>query len=72
MLPYYAGEPTHLRRRRETPHEYIGVNPAVADTSNLPEGATIERGHMVLEAIVERVAARAQALLADVMSSEGR
>ena len=37
---YYAGEEEHLRRRRETPHEYIGVNPAVADASNDPEGAT--------------------------------
>ena len=72
LLPYYAGEPTHLQRRRETPHKYIGINPAVADTSNDPERATLERGRMLLEAIVERVAARAQALLVEVMSSESR
>jgi creatinine amidohydrolase/Fe(II)-dependent formamide hydrolase-like protein len=72
LLPSYAGEPAHLQRRRETPHKYIGVDLAVADTSNDPEGATIERGQVLLEAIVERVAARAQALLADVMSSESR
>jgi creatinine amidohydrolase len=72
LLPYYAGEPAHLQRRRETPHKYIGINPAVADTANDPERATLERGRMLLEAIVERVAARAQALLVEVMSSESR
>ncbi len=72
LLPYYAGEPAHLQRRRETPRKYIGVNTAVASTSNDPEGATIERGRKLLEAIVERVAARAQALLAKVTSSESR
>jgi creatinine amidohydrolase len=72
LLPYYAGEPAHLQRRRETPHKYIGVNTAVADTSNDPEGATIDRGRMLLEVIVERVAARAQRLLDEVMSSENR
>jgi len=60
---YYVEEPEHLRRRRETSHKYIGVNPAVADASNDPEGATLERGQELLETIVERVAARAQALL---------
>ena len=45
----YAQEPAHLRRRRETPHKYIGVNTAVADGSNDPEGATIERGRVLLE-----------------------
>ena len=72
LLPYYAGEPAHLQRRRETPHKYIGVNTAVADTSNNPEGATSDRGRMLLEVIVERVAARAQRLLDEVMSSENR
>lgn len=62
---HYAGEPGHLARRRETPHRYIGVNTAVPDGSNDPEHATVERGRALLEAIVERVAARAQALLAD-------
>ena len=67
---YYAGEPEHLRRRRETPHKYIGVNPAAADASNDPERATVERGQVLLETIVERVAARARALLMEVLSSE--
>ena len=68
LLPYYAKEPAHLQRRRETPNKYIGVNPAVTDSSNDPERATIERGRVLLEAIVERVAARAQALLVESMS----
>ena len=72
LLPYYAGEPAHLQRRRETPHKYIGVDTAVADTSNDPEAATVERGRMLLEAIVERVAARAQALLDEVISTDSR
>lgn len=69
---YYVEEPEHLRRRRETSHKYIGVNPAVADASNDPEGATLERGQELLETIVERLAARAQALLVEVVSSDGR
>ena len=64
----YAQEPAHLRRRRQTPHKYIGVNTAVADGSNDPEGATIERGRVLLEAIVERVASRARALLTQTIS----
>ena len=67
---YYAEEPEHLRRRKETPHKYIGVNPAAADASNDPERATVERGQVLLETIVERVAARARALLMEVLSSE--
>jgi hypothetical protein len=70
LRTYYAEEPEHLRRRRETPHRYIGVNPASTDASNDPERATIERGQVLLEAIVERVVARAQALLVEDMSSE--
>jgi len=70
LLHNYAKEPAHLQRRRETPHKYIGVNSAVSDASNDPERATVERGRMLLEAIVERVAARAQALLGEVMSGE--
>ena len=69
LRPYYAGDPEHLRRRAESPHKYIGVNPAVADASNDPERATVERGQVLLETIVERVAARAQALLMEVLSS---
>jgi hypothetical protein len=63
LRPCHAGEPAHLQRRRETPHKYIGVDPASTDGSNDPERATIERGRVSLEAIVERVAAHAQALL---------
>ena len=72
LRPYYAEEPTHLQRRRETPHKYIGVNCAVADSSNDPEEATIERGRVLLETIVERVAGRARALLAESTSGAGR
>ena len=67
---HYAEEPAHLRRRRKTPHKYIGVNTAVTDSSNDPEGATIERGRVLLEAIVERVATRARALLAQTTSDD--
>ncbi len=70
LRPYYAKEPEHLRRRSESPHKYIGVNPAVAGSSNDPEGATVERGRMLLETIVERVADRAQALLAETTSGD--
>ena len=70
LRPCYAAEPAHLRRRRETPHKYIGVNPAVADSSNDPEGATVERGRALLETIVERVAARARALLMETTGGE--
>jgi creatinine amidohydrolase len=68
---FYAGEQEHLRRRRETPHKYIGVNPAVADASNDPEGATVERGRLLLEAIVERVATRARTLLVETTNGAG-
>lgn len=71
LRPYYAEEPTHLQRRKETPHKYIGVICAVADSSNDPEGATVERGRVLLETIVERVAARARALLAESTSGAG-
>lgn len=72
LRPYYAGEPAHLRRRRETPHKHIGVNTGVADSSNDPERATIERGQALLEAIVERVAARAGTLLRETTSGDDR
>jgi creatinine amidohydrolase len=68
LRPYYAGEPEHLRRRGESPHRYIGVNPAVADSSNYPEDASAERGRMLLDTIVERVAVRAQTLLDETTS----
>ena len=68
LRPYYAGEPEHLRRRGESPNRYIGVNPAVADSSNYPEDASDERGRMLLETIVERVAVRAHTLLNETTS----
>jgi creatinine amidohydrolase/Fe(II)-dependent formamide hydrolase-like protein len=66
----YAEEPGHLRRHSESPHKYIGVNPAVTDLSNDPEGARVERGRALLESIVERVAARARTVLAKTTSSD--
>jgi len=72
LRPYYAGNPEHLRRRRETRHKYIGVNTAVADGSNDPDRATVERGRELLEAIVERVASRAGALLAHITGGGNR
>lgn len=72
LRPYYAHEPAHLRRRRETAHKYIGVMTGAADGSNDPEGAGVERGEALLEAIVERVAARATALLAELAGGERR
>ena len=68
LRPYYAGEPEHLRRRGESPHRYIGVNPVVGDSSNYPEDASVERGRELLETIVARVAARARTLLTETTS----
>lgn len=60
----YAGQPEHLRRRRETPNKYIGVLTGVADASNDPERtASVERGRVLLETISQRIAAQATALL---------
>ncbi|MDQ4126618.1 MAG: creatininase family protein [Actinomycetota bacterium] len=70
LRSYYAEEPEHLRRRGESPHKYIGVNPAVAGSSNDPEGATAERGRALLEAIVGGVAARAQALITETKGGD--
>ncbi len=72
LRPYYANEQAHLRRRRETQSKYIGVDPAVTDASNDPEAATTERGLALLEAIVERVEARAEALLTRTTSGSDR
>jgi len=72
LRPFYSREDAHLRRRRETPHKYIGVNPAAPGTSNDPERATIARGRMLLDTIVERVAARAKSLLAESPSVDRR
>ena len=57
---------------RETAHRYIGVNTAVGDGSNDPEAATVECGRAMLEAIVERVAVKAKALLAESTDSTNR
>ena len=67
LRDHYAGEPEHLRRRRETPYRWIGVNPGLDDGSNDPEDATAERGATLLEAIVERLADRARGLLAETL-----
>ncbi len=61
----YAGQPAHLQRRRETSHKYIGVFTAVDDASNDPEStASVERGELLFRTISERIAARAEALVA--------
>jgi creatinine amidohydrolase len=64
---YYAGQPEHLLRRRETEHKYIGVDSDCDDDSNDPElTASVERGQLLLNTISKRIAERAQALLAQV------
>jgi len=64
LAGFYQGQPEHLRRRRETPHRYIGLFTGAADGSNDPESsASAERGRFLLEQIAARIAARASALL---------
>jgi creatinine amidohydrolase len=66
LRPCYTAWPEHLRRRRETHYKYIGVLTAVEDESNDPElTASVERGQLLLEAIAQRIAERARALLAE-------
>ncbi|MBU0492061.1 MAG: creatininase family protein [Chloroflexi bacterium] len=73
LRSYYAGQPAHLRRRRETSYKYIGVltcsfmwKTGADDGSNDPETtASPERGAQLMAVIAERIAARAQALLGD-------
>lgn len=66
LLPCYYAHPEHLQRRRSTPHKYIGVLRGVEDESNDPDlTASAERGQMLLQAISERIAARARSLLAE-------
>jgi len=66
LRSYYAEQPDHLRRRRETRNKYIGVYTAVDDGSNDPElTASAERGRLLLSTIAERIAERASALLAE-------
>lgn len=70
LAPFYAGEPRHLRRRRETGHRYIGVNPAVPDASNDPETtANAERGRELLRVISTRIAERAEGLLTEALAA---
>jgi len=64
LKDYYAEQPEHLQRRQQTQHKYIGVLVGVADESNDPElTASAERGQRLLNAIAERLARRAKALL---------
>jgi creatinine amidohydrolase len=66
LLPYYHANPEHLRRRRSTSNKYIGVLRGVEDDSNDPElTASADRGQKLLQAIGERIAERARALLAE-------
>jgi len=70
LRPCYGGQPEHLRRRRETRNKYIGVFTDVENESNDPElTVSVERGRLLLEAIAERIAARAKALLTEVASN---
>ncbi len=64
LAPYYATQPRHLARRKETPHRYIGLFTGADDGSNDPEStANRERGQRLLDTIAERIAGRAVALL---------
>jgi hypothetical protein len=64
LRPYYAGQPQHLERRRNTGHKYIGVLTAAADGSNDPElTANAARGEMLLEFVARRLAEKARGLL---------
>jgi hypothetical protein len=66
LRPYYAGQPEHLRRRRETKHKYIGVCTEEEEGSNDPElTSSAERGQRLLETISQRIAARAKTLLGE-------
>jgi hypothetical protein len=64
LKSYYANEPQHLHRRRETDYRYIGVLLPDDDGSNDPElTANVERGQVLFRVISERIADRARALL---------
>jgi creatinine amidohydrolase len=67
LRAWYAGQPEHLLRRQETGHKYIGVDTDCDDGANDPElTASLERGQLLLSTISERIAERAEALLAEV------
>ena len=73
LKQYYAGQPEHLRRRREASNRYIGVLLPVDDGSNNPEQtASIERGQLLLKVIAERIAERARILLAEIDTTGSR
>ena len=73
LREYYASQPAHLARRRVTKHKYIGVLTAEEGGTNDPETtASAERGQVLLETIAQRVAERAQELLAHVQQSSPR
>jgi creatinine amidohydrolase len=70
LAAYYANEHLHLTRRRTTSHKYIGLFTGAEDNSNDPMlTSSAERGRMLLQVISERIAERAEALLANVQSS---
>ncbi|NJD61019.1 MAG: hypothetical protein C3F13_01230 [Anaerolineales bacterium] len=69
LRSFYAEEPRHLQRRRVTKHKYIGIFTAVSDGSNDPEvTASAARGQLLRETISIRIAERAKALLAEVLT----
>jgi len=71
LRSYYAGQPEHLQRRRATKNKYIGIFTDAEDGSNDPElTASVERGRQLLEAISERIAERAKALLAETITGK--
>ena len=69
----YAAEPRHLARRRDTSAKYIGLFSGVDGAANDPEtSASAERGERLLDAIADRIAARATGLLADRTGAPAR
>jgi creatinine amidohydrolase len=68
LRTYYAKQPEHLQRRRETKHKYIGIFTAAEDESNDPElTSSTERGQLLMETISARIAERAKALLVEAL-----
>lgn len=67
LVEHYLGEPRHLEQRRATPNKYIGLFTNAADGSNDPETtASAERGRLLLDTIAQRLAERAENLLAEL------
>lgn len=70
LASYYANNPAHLQRRRETKNKYIGIFTDVSDESNDPElTASAGRGHLLVKTISTRIAERAKALLAEALTN---